>query len=205
MVPVLRIVGAPGSGKTLLIVSLGEALRSRRHRVATVAPRRGGATVVVLSNGGRVTMEGAQPLARLQSVIPSIDPSVSVILAEDFDAPEDAAFPAIALAPRDTPPRADVLATVASEDVESTFARLGPGETSGLVDLVERAVLGVERAPAPVAPTPVAPRSPPAAMWCWPARRRSFRFRKPGSGSRRRRCCRSSCARWVRARRDAGC
>ncbi len=159
MVPVLRIVGAPGSGKTLLIVSLGEALRSRGHRVATVAPRRGDATVAVLSNGGRVTLppgvEGAPSLARLQSVIPSIDPSVGIILAEDFDAPEDAAYPAIALAPRGEAPRTDVFATVASEDIESTFARLGPGETSGLVDLVERAVLGIERTPAPAALTPV--------------------------------------------------
>jgi molybdopterin-guanine dinucleotide biosynthesis protein len=153
MVPVLRIVGAPGSGKTLLIVSLAEALRSRGQRVATVAPRRGGATVIVLSNSGRVTMPPAgaapMPLARLQTVIPSLDPSVTIILAEDYDAPEDTAFPAVTLGRRDAAPRSDVLATVASEDIEATFARLGPGETNGLVDLVEREVLGIERAPTP--------------------------------------------------------
>ena len=152
MVAVLRIIGPPGSGKTLLIVSLAEALRSRGHRVATVAPRRGDATVVVLSNSGRVTMEQAMPLDRLRTVIPSIDPSVGIILAEDYDAPEDAAYPAIALAPRGNAPRPDTLATVASEDVEATFARLGPGETNGLVDLVERQVLGIER-PTPEATT----------------------------------------------------
>ena len=51
------------------------------------------------------------------------------------------------LAARSALPRADVLATVASEDIEATFARLGPGETNGLVDLVEREVLGIAREP----------------------------------------------------------
>jgi len=137
--PVLRVIGAPGSGKTLLIVSLAEALRSRGQRVATVSPRREGATVVVLSNSGRVTLGGDQPLARLQTVIPSIDPSVTIILAEDYDTPDDAVFPAIALGV----PREDALATVPSEDIEATFARLGPGETNGLVDLVETQILGL--------------------------------------------------------------
>ena len=104
MVPVLRVVGAPGSGKTLLIVSLAEALRSRGQRVATVAPRRGGATVVTLSNGARVTMEQPLPLARVPAVVPSIDPSVTIVLAEDYDAPEDPAVPAIALAARSALP-----------------------------------------------------------------------------------------------------
>ncbi len=151
MPPVLRIVGPPGSGKTLLIVSLVEALRSRGHRVATVAPRRGGATLIVLSNGGRVTMERALPVEEIATVVASIDPSAHLVLAEDYDTP---GTPAIAIAPRgapratSTPP--DALATVTSEDVEATFARHGPGdggpgETNGLVDLVEREVLGVTR------------------------------------------------------------
>ena len=147
LVPVLRVVGAPGSGKTLLIVSLAEALRSRGQRVVTVAPRRGGATVLTLSNGARVTMEQPLPLARVPAVVPSIDPSVTIVLAEDYDAPEDAAVHAIALAPRGTTPRTDVLATIAPEDIEATFARMGPGETNGLVDLVEREVLGIAREP----------------------------------------------------------
>ena len=154
--PVLRVIGAPGSGKTLLIVSLAEALRSRGQRVATVSPRRGGATVVVLSNSGRVTLAGDQPLARLQTMIPSIDPSVTIILAEDYNTPMDAAFPAIALGAA----REDVLATVTSEDIEATFARLGPGETNGLVDLVETRVLGLP--PREVAaPEPEALEAPP--------------------------------------------
>lgn len=154
-VPVLRVVGPPGSGKTLLIVSLAEALRSRGQRVVTAAPRRDGVTVLVLSNAGRVTLEGSMPLARLQTVVPSIDPSVTIILAENFDAPEDAAFPAVALAPRSAAPRTDAIANVATEDLEATFARLGPGETDGLVDLVETRVLGLPpRAPAAEAENP---------------------------------------------------
>lgn len=153
MTPVLRVVGPPGSGKTLLIVSLAEALRSRGHRVVTAAPRRDGVTVLVLSNAARVTLDGRMPLARLQTVVPSIDPSVTIILAENFDAPEDAAFPAVALAPHGSAPRSDVLVMVPTEEVEATFARLGPGEmgpgeTNGLVDLVETRVLGLPpRAP----------------------------------------------------------
>lgn len=139
----LRVVGPPGSGKTLLIVSLAEALRSRGHRVVTAAPRRDGVTVLVLSNAARVTLDGTMPLARLQTVVPSIDPSVTIILAENFDAPADAVFPAVALAPRGSAPRSDVLAMVPTEEVEATFARLGPGETHGLVDLVETRVLGL--------------------------------------------------------------
>ena len=69
MIPVLRVVGAPGSGKTLLIVSLVEALRSRGHRVATVAPRRDGATLIVVSNGGRVTMQRVLPIAEIAVVV----------------------------------------------------------------------------------------------------------------------------------------
>ena len=146
MPPVLRIVGPPGSGKTLLIVSLVEALRSRGHRVATVAPRRGGATLIVLSNGGRVTMERALPVEEIARVVASIDPSAHLVLAEAYDTP---GTPAIAISPRGAPrgpsTYEDALTTVASEDIEATFARLGPGETNGLVDLVEREVLGITR------------------------------------------------------------
>ena len=148
MIPVLRIVGPPGSGKTLLIVSLVEALRSRGHRVATVAPRRGGATLIVLTNGGRVTMDRALPSEEIARAVTSIDPSAQIVLAEDYDAPADAALPAIAITARGVPPRPNALATVASEDIEATFARHGPGdggpgETNGLVDLVEQRILGL--------------------------------------------------------------
>lgn len=140
MVPVLRIIGPPGSGKTLLIVSLTEALRSRGHRVASIAPRRNGATVLVLSNAGRVTLEQPLPLTRLQTVAPSLDPSVQIILAEGYAAPEDTAFPSITLGEATD---ASAIAHVTTEEIEALFARLGPGETNGLVDLVETRVLGL--------------------------------------------------------------
>ena len=152
MVAILRVVGPPGSGKTLLIVSLAEALRSRGHRVATVVERRSGgneaATVIVLSNGGRVTIEQPLTLDRLRALVPTLDPSAAILLAEGYDDDAaDAAFPAIALAPRGSARSASqsagALAVVATEDIEATFARAGPGETNGLVDLVEREVLGL--------------------------------------------------------------
>lgn len=156
-VPLLRVVGPPGSGKTLLVVSLTEALRSRGHRVASAAPRRDGATLLVLSNGARATIERDLHPIEIVSVVPMIDPSVQIILAEGYDAPEDAAFPAVALAARDAAPRTDAIANVATEDIEATFARLGPGETNGLVDLVETRVLGLPAREAPVAAAPLAP------------------------------------------------
>ncbi|MFA7249767.1 MAG: hypothetical protein WC273_09060 [Dehalococcoidia bacterium] len=175
MAAVLRVIGPPGSGKTLLIVSLAEALRSRGHRVATVSPRRDGATLIVLSNSGRVTVEQPLGLERLRGAIPSMDPSVAIILAEGYDAPGDAAFPAIVLAPRGAAPAAGALAVVASEEIEATFARLGPGEmdsgaTRGLVDLVEQRVLGV--------PPGEPPAAPPAPVRGWRAALRRFIVRQ---------------------------
>lgn len=153
-VAILRVVGPPGSGKTLLIVSLAEALRSRGHRVATVVrrllPGREAATVIVLSNSGRVTNEQLLTLERLRALMPSIDPSVDIILAEGYD---DAAFPAIACVPRGGDHSGDAIAFVVTEEIAATFARLGPGDmgdTNSLIDLVEHRVLGLP--PREVAP-----------------------------------------------------
>ena len=163
MTNVLRVVGPPGSGKTLLIVSLVEALRARDWRVATAVRREAieaslldsdvsqqldagaTATVIALANGGRVTLERAMPLPGLRSVIASLDPSVDLLLAEGF---EDAGYPAVELlAPGDHTIETgedDLLAVVSAEEIAGTFASFGPGETNGLADLVEREVLGGE-------------------------------------------------------------
>jgi molybdopterin-guanine dinucleotide biosynthesis protein MobB len=163
MTNVLRVVGPPGSGKTLLIVSLVEALRSRNYRVATAVKREAiesslldpdvsqqldagaVATVIALSNGGRVTLERVLPLPGLASVVASIDPSVDLLLAEGFD---DPGYPAIELlAPGDTTIETsddDLLAVVASQDILGAFETFGPGETNGVAELVEREILATE-------------------------------------------------------------
>ena len=163
MTNVLRIVGPPGSGKTLLIVSLVEALRSRNYRVATAVKREAIesslldpdvsrqldagaiATVIALSNGGRVTLERVMPLPGLASVVASIDPSVDLLLAEGFD---DPGYPAIELvAPGDhsiETSEEDLLAIVASDEILGAFETFGPGETNGVAELVERQILAAE-------------------------------------------------------------
>ena len=163
MANVLRVVGPPGSGKTLLIVSLVEALRSRNHRVATAVRRESleaslidpdasrqldagaTATVIVLASGGRVTLERAMPLPGLNSIVAALDPTVDLLLAEGFD---DPGYPAVELLPpgggRVQTGADDLLAVVSGAEIAGTFATFGPGETNGLADLVEREILGSE-------------------------------------------------------------
>jgi molybdopterin-guanine dinucleotide biosynthesis protein len=139
----LRVVGPPGSGKTLLITSLTEALRQRGHRVASAVLREDAATIVTLPNGGRATVARALSALELPGVAASIDPHIDLLLAEGFEAPGS---PAIELSPPGSPPlvtlSADLLAVVASTQVAGDFAVFGPGETHGLADLIERRLLG---------------------------------------------------------------
>ena len=161
MAAVLRVVGAPGSGKTLLIVSLVEELCRRGYRVASavrrdaVEPRDidpdaaahldagAASTVVVLASGGRVTLERTMPLPALREIVASLDPQVDLLLAEGF---ADAGYPAVELArPDDEPPTTapdDLLAVVSGEELRGSFARVGPGETGGLADVVQERLLG---------------------------------------------------------------
>ena len=161
MPAVLRIVGPPGSGKTLLIVSLVEALRQRGHRVATAVRREALeppdldaeaaraldagaiATVLVLASGARVTLERAVELSALGDIVASLDPQVDLLLAEGF---EDPGYPAIELSPAPsegtTTDESDLLAVVASDEIAGAFAKFGPGETNGVADLVEQKLLG---------------------------------------------------------------
>ncbi len=161
MPAVLRVVGPPGSGKTLLIVSLVEALRRRGHRVATAVRREAieapeldveaaraldagaTATVIVLASGGRVTLERAVELPALGDIVAALDPQVDLLLAEGF---EDRGYPAIELSPPGGPPtttdESDLLAVVTSDEIAGAFAKFGPGETNGVADLVEQELLG---------------------------------------------------------------
>lgn len=154
--PVLRIVGPPGSGKSLLITSLVEALRSRGHRLATVVRRDERTTVIILSHGGRVTIERPMDLEALRGVIAGVDPAVDLVLAEGF---ADAAVPAVELRLPDhaaMTASGDLFAAVDAAEVIATFAKHGPGETNGLADRIEREILGVhpwhEHAAAPSVP-----------------------------------------------------
>jgi molybdopterin-guanine dinucleotide biosynthesis protein len=140
-----RIVGPPGSGKTLLITSLTEALRQRGHRVASAAVREDGtATVITLPNGGRVTIERVLVGFEVRDVAAMLDPNIDLLLAEGF---EDAGIHAVELSPEGgsalTTAPSDLLAVVASTQVAGDFATFGPGETHGLAALIEQRVFGL--------------------------------------------------------------
>ena len=154
---VLRVVGPPGSGKTLLITVLVEALRSRAHRVGHVElTRLTDATVITLSNDSKVTVAGDIGLDQVRYVARMADPSLDLLLAEDYDTP---GVPAVAVVPRGTPypesgpPSLDLIATVESGALAASFARGGPGASdrlvTALVQRIERDLLGVEVARAP--------------------------------------------------------
>jgi len=138
------VVGPPGSGKTLLVTSLTEALRQRGHRVASAVGREDAAsTVITLPSGGRVTIERQLAAFELRDVAALLDPNIDLMLAEGF---EDAGVPAVELSPSEGPPQAtapsDLLAAVASTQLAGDFSTFGPGETGGLADLIEVRVLG---------------------------------------------------------------
>ncbi|MSQ35764.1 MAG: hypothetical protein EXR63_01290 [Dehalococcoidia bacterium] len=168
--PVLRIVGPAASGKTLLITTLIEALRRRGHRVASAAPRRGsagGATVITLASGGRVTVERVLPLAELRALVAQLDPRADLLLAEGC---AEAGAPAVEIAtgdaPARVPPDPELLAVVAANELAGDFARFGPGETRGLAELVEQRLLGGTRRPhAPPSSAPPDAGTQPRRRW----------------------------------------
>jgi len=147
--PVLRIVGPPGSGKSLLITSLTEELRRHGIRTASAVRREGGATVIGISTGSRIVMEQPLEVARLSTVIATIDPTVRLVLAEGYDESYDedgvGPSPAVELRPRED---ADIDATapfaiVISEDLAASFAQHGPGPgIEALVTRIRRELLG---------------------------------------------------------------
>ena len=113
-------VVAEGDESQLLIVALTESLRSRGHRMATAAYLRlTDATVITLSNDARVTLPSPQDaipnLSRLNYVARAADPSITLLLAEDYDGP---GVPALLLRPDGAPRTPRQLA-------EETSRRLG--------------------------------------------------------------------------------
>ena len=93
---VLRVLGAPGAGKSLLILGLTDELRRRGYRVASAEERASKATVVVLGSGGRVTLEHTFHIEALQGVVAGLDPQADLLLAEGY---EGHGVPAIEVSP----------------------------------------------------------------------------------------------------------
>jgi hypothetical protein len=154
---IVRIVGPSGSGKTLLIVALAEELRRRGHRVGSAEVRAeasGGAMVITLPSGGRVTSPAPAPgeaaSGGLLRLARRLDPQLALLLLEESsEADEGTAAPAgtptieLALAggtPRT--PSGQLLAAVSTERIAGAFAVVGPGYTRGLAALVEQRLLG---------------------------------------------------------------
>ncbi|MGE3961352.1 MAG: hypothetical protein AB7F65_06675 [Dehalococcoidia bacterium] len=143
--PIVRVVGPPGSGKTLLITSLQEALRVEGVRSATAVSRGPGLTAIAISSGIRTTLERDVPLGYLAQVVAWIDPAVDVILAEGY---EEAGAPAVELRhPEGSPhpmPAHERLAVLDPADLAAAFAERGPGDIDGIAERILAAVLGRE-------------------------------------------------------------
>ena len=129
----LRVLGAPGAGKTLLIATLVEEFRTLGHFVATSAPREG-ATVITLSSGARITAERPLTADELCILVRSVDPRAALLLAEALDAPGSPAVEVVPTGAHALTPPVDLLATIASSEV-------APGATAPLAALIERRLL----------------------------------------------------------------
>lgn len=145
----VRIAGAPGSGKSLLITALTEAFRARNIRMASAERRPDGVVAFVLSNGGRATLEGDQPLDRIPQVLRSLDPSARLLLVEGFEPPADGIFPPTVevlmwgVAP--ATPSAALVATVDGAALLRQFQRTGPkdaGLAAEVASAIQSRVLG---------------------------------------------------------------
>lgn len=130
----LRVLGAPGAGKTLLIATLVEEFRSLGHFVATSAPRGEAATVITTSSGARITAERPLTAEELCSLVGSVDPRAALLLAEGLDAPGSPAVEVLASGTQPSTPPADLIATIASTEV-------APGATRLLAALIERRII----------------------------------------------------------------
>lgn len=137
LAPVLRVVGPPGSGKSLFITSMQEALRQHDVRSASVVSSGPGITTIVVSNGGRSTLERDLPLAYIPQVIAWVDPTVRVILAEAYDEP---GAPAVEVRPTGALPHPipeeERFAVVDADALAQHFAQDGPGYTAGVAERI---------------------------------------------------------------------
>ncbi len=153
---VIRVVGPAGSGKSLLITSLQEALRTLGVRSAAVtrigdAVAGTAAITVAISTGSRSTIDREVPLGYLGTVVGWIDPGVEVVFAEDYVEP---GAPALELRPAGASPRdiaeGERFAVIDPADLAREFAAHGPGYTAGVAERIVSELLGraVEVTPA---------------------------------------------------------
>lgn len=145
----VRITGASGSGKSLLITALTEAFRARGIRTASAERRPDGATVFVMPNSGRATLDRPLSFDELPTLLRSLDPSARLLLAEGYPAPEDGLLPPTVevlmwgVGP-ETPAPA-LVASVEGAALLRQFQRTGPkdeGLVAAVASAIQQRVLG---------------------------------------------------------------
>ncbi|MSP22429.1 MAG: hypothetical protein EXR66_05370 [Dehalococcoidia bacterium] len=144
----LRVVGAPGSGKSLLIVALTNALRQRGFRAGSVEARTGldGATATVLTtgSGARISLPGAIDVRELASRAAALDPALDVLLAEGYESPGGEAAAAVEIIEEGAAPvtpSTELVAAVTSDQLARAFAASGPADDIGLAAVIEERLL----------------------------------------------------------------
>jgi hypothetical protein len=133
----LRVLGPPGSGKTLLITTLVEEFRTLGHFVATSAPRGDGdatSMVITTSSGARITASRLLPAEELCRLVASIDPRATLLLAESLEATSHPAIEVVPPGAQPSTPPPDLLATIPPSEV-------APGATAPLAALIASRLL----------------------------------------------------------------
>jgi hypothetical protein len=145
----VRIAGAPGSGKSLLITALTEAFRARGIRTASAERRPDGATVFVMPNSGRATLDRQLSLDELPDLLRSLDPSARLLLAEGYPAPEDGLLPptveVLMWGVGPATPAPALVSTVDGAALLRQFQRTGPkdaGLAAEVANAIQLRVLG---------------------------------------------------------------
>ena len=145
----VRIAGAPGSGKTLLVTALTEAFRARGIRTASAERRPDGATVFVMPNSGRATLDRPLTLDELPGLLRSLDPSARLLLAEGYPVTDDGLLPptveVLMWGVGPATPKAALIASVDGAALLRQFQRTGPkdaGLAAEIASAIQQRVLG---------------------------------------------------------------
>lgn len=175
---IVQVVGAPGSGKSLLITLLTEALIARGIRPATaerICREDSAGTVIGLAGGGRISAERVLPIQQLRRLVGQLDPRAAIILAERY---EEVDIPAIAIGDPHPNLTNAVIWRVEPETVIEWWER-GPESAAPLAELIERLVIG--RTPAETFEMSAATRGPHRrrGILGWLADRRWTREQSP--------------------------